>query len=284
MSWTKENRRHAARMLWRGRNPAATVYDSLGPDFFLALAPGWLNLGLWDGAGDVIEAPAAVQRLVETLAAELPRDGVILDVGNGLGKQEPVIAACVRPRRLVALNVTESQLRAGRSDVRRAQALPVVGDATRLPIASGTCDGIISVEAAFHFSSRARFFAEARRVLKAGGVLSFSDVSAEGLPRRPAEVIAGLVTIRFWQLSLAGVMSARRIGAALTQAGFTDVRVDRCGGRVIDPAIRAVSQRLEGGSGAPASQRAAARLMLAQWALLRRRGLMDYLLVRATAA
>jgi Methyltransferase domain len=33
-------------------------------------------------------------------------------------------------------------------------AAPVVGDAARLPIADGSVDGIISVEAAFHFSSR----------------------------------------------------------------------------------------------------------------------------------
>ena len=51
-SWTKENLRHTVGLLKQGRNPAATVYDSIGPDFFLALAPGWLNLGLWEGPGD----------------------------------------------------------------------------------------------------------------------------------------------------------------------------------------------------------------------------------------
>ena len=46
-------------MLRYGRNPAATVYDSIGPDFFLALDEGWLNLGLWEGDGaDPAEAPS----------------------------------------------------------------------------------------------------------------------------------------------------------------------------------------------------------------------------------
>ena len=45
------NLRHAAGMLRFGRNPAATVYDSIGSDFFLALDDGWLNLGLWEGDG-----------------------------------------------------------------------------------------------------------------------------------------------------------------------------------------------------------------------------------------
>ena len=40
----------------------------------MALAPGWLNLGLWQGdGGDPAEAPVAVRRLVENLAAALPR-------------------------------------------------------------------------------------------------------------------------------------------------------------------------------------------------------------------
>jgi hypothetical protein len=91
-SWTSENLRHLAGLFRQGTNPAAAVYDSIGPDFFLALAPGWLNLGLWEGDGDAAEAPVAVRRLVETMAADLPSDGTILDVGNGLGAQDPVIA------------------------------------------------------------------------------------------------------------------------------------------------------------------------------------------------
>ena len=64
--WTPARIRHALSTIRYGRNPAATVYDSLGTDFPLALAPGWLNLGLWEGDGaDPAEAPAAVRRLVE---------------------------------------------------------------------------------------------------------------------------------------------------------------------------------------------------------------------------
>ena len=40
--WTRDNLRHGAAMLRYGRHPAATVYDSIGEEFFLALAPGWL--------------------------------------------------------------------------------------------------------------------------------------------------------------------------------------------------------------------------------------------------
>lgn len=75
----------AAAMLWQGGNPAARVYESIGPDSFLAVAPGWLNLGLWEGPGSEEEAGDACRRLVSTLASALPVGGVVADVGNGLG-------------------------------------------------------------------------------------------------------------------------------------------------------------------------------------------------------
>jgi SAM-dependent methyltransferase len=154
MGWTIQHARHAAAMVKQDGNPAARVYESIGSDCFLALAPGWLNLGLWEGPGSESEAEAACGRMVRTLALALPAGGTILDVGNGLATQDPLIAEAIRPRRLVAVNITEWQLAAGRDRLREAAAVPVVGDAVRLPIADSTVDGVISVEAAFHFRSR----------------------------------------------------------------------------------------------------------------------------------
>src|SRR6516165_9297344 len=166
--WTGQHVRHAATMVRQGANPAARVYESIGADFFLAVAPGWLNLGLWEGAGSEEEAEAACRRLVATLASPLPAGGVVVDVGNGLGTQDPVVAEVARPRRLVAVNITEWQLAAGRDRLREAGAAPVAGDAARLPLADAAADGVISVEAAFHFRSRRAFFDDCFRVLRPG--------------------------------------------------------------------------------------------------------------------
>ncbi|MEA2551738.1 MAG: hypothetical protein QOE25_1507, partial [Actinomycetota bacterium] len=200
-SWTPENLRHAARMVRYGGRPAETVYDSIGDDFFLALAPGWLNLGLWEGDGsDAAEAAAAPRRLVEKMAADLPQGGVILDVGNGLGVQDPVIARIANTRALAALNITLSQLRAGRDSLAEAGAWAVNGDATRIPLRAGSIDGLISVEAAFHFPSRDRFFQEAHRVLRPGGVLTMSDIPTNRYPLGPREALAALSQLRVWGL------------------------------------------------------------------------------------
>jgi cyclopropane fatty-acyl-phospholipid synthase-like methyltransferase len=197
--WSLSNVRHALGVLRQGNNPAAAVYDSLGADFFLALAPGWLNLGLWEGDGsDPAEAAVAVRRLVERLASDIPPGGDVLDVGNGLGAQDPLIASVARPRSLTAVNITLSQLVAGRDRLAEAGARPVNADATSLPVRDRSMDGVISVEAAFHFSSRVRFFAEAFRVLRPGGVLTMSDVATQRSPRGPAELVSALTQLRVW--------------------------------------------------------------------------------------
>lgn len=284
--WTRENARHAARMLHYGRNPAATVYESLGPDLFLSLAPGWLNLGLWEGDGsDPDEALVAPRRLVERIASDLPTGAEILDVGNGLGVQDPVIAEVAGARRLVALNVTLEQLRAGRPHLAEAGAQAVNGDACRLPFRCGSFDGVISVEAAFHFPSRLRFFREAFRVLRPGGTLTMSDVPVLRRPRAPREVFAGLAHLRFWGIRPSAASSPEWIGEQARLAGFADVRSELVGDRVIGPALRAVRDRLDLESARSGLQRSfelALRAMLSQADLLWERGVLDYLLLRAT--
>ena len=279
--WTAQHVRHAAGLFKQGSNPAARVYESIGSDFFLALAPGWLNLGLWEGPGTEDEAQQACQRLVRTLASALPAGGVIADVGNGLGTQDPLIAEVTRPRRLVAVNITQWQLEAGRDRLRQAAAVPVAGDATRLPIAGGKLDGLISVEAALHFQSRKAFFAECYRVLRPGGVLSISDISVQRWPVTPAELAAGLTQLRVFGLRHTMAMTAGQIAAAARAAGLAEVTVTACGDRVIAPALRLTAARLARATTAPLGQHAAARVLLRQVDLLWRRHIIDYLLLRA---
>ena len=280
--WTAQHVRHAAGVLKQGGNPAARVYESIGPDFFLAVAPGWLNLGLWEGPGSESEAEQACRRLVRTLASALPPGGVILDVGNGLGTQDCLIAETSRPRRLVAVNITEWQLAAGRDKLHEARAAPVAGDGARLPVADAAVDGIISVEAAFHFSSRRAFFEECCRVLRPAGVLSISDIPVRRWPITPAEVLSGLTQLRVFGLRPNMAMTAGQIAATARAAGLADVEVTACGDRVIAPALRLATARLATRLGAPAGQQEAARLLLWQVGLLWRRHIIDYVLLRAT--
>ena len=283
-TWTGENLRHVLSVFRYGRNPAATVYDSLGTDFFAALAPGWLNLGLWEGDGsDADEAPVAVRRLVETIAGELPVGGDVLDVGNGLAEQDPVIAATAETRTLVAINITLSQLLAGKQRLADAHAHGVNANATTLPFRDASFDGVISVEAAFHFPSRAVFFAEALRVLRPGGVLTMSDVATARMPLTPGEALAAFTQMRAWGLGPHAAATADEIVAAALDAGFIGVRAEPVAERVIGPALRFVRDRLDRDSGqAPIFYALAVRIMVRQVELLWERGILDYILLHGT--
>src|SRR5439155_22471526 len=127
------------------------------------------------------------------------------------------------------LNITEWQLRAGRAKLRAADASPVVGDACRLPIAGGSLDGVISVEAAFHFASRRAFFEECVRVLRPGGVLTMSDVAPQRLPRGPLEAMAGVTQLRARGMKRGPAMPAPENAQAASAAGLDDVEVSACG-------------------------------------------------------
>ena len=65
------------------------------------------------------------------MAGDLPAGGDVLDVGNGLAAQDPVIAEVASARSLTALNITLSQLRAGRE--RLAVAACAAGERRRQP-------------------------------------------------------------------------------------------------------------------------------------------------------
>jgi SAM-dependent methyltransferase len=182
---------------------------------------------------------------------------------------------------LIALNITETQLREGRTALARAGALPVAGDAIRIPLADQSVDGVICVEAAVHFRSRRRFFAEVRRVLRPGGVLTMSDVPIMRFPRGPLELLAGITQLRVWGLRPAAAATPEQIVQAAEREGLRDVEIRICGDKVIDPALTLVRERLASAQETAPSIRLAARMILAQVSLLRRRGVIEYLLLRA---
>jgi SAM-dependent methyltransferase len=186
------------------------------------------------------------------------------------------------PRSLTAVNITLSQLVSGRDRLAEAGARPLNADATSLPIRDDSMDGIISVEAAFHFSSRARFFDESLRVLRPGGVLTMSDIPTQRAPRGPAELLSGLTQLRVWGLGVHAAATDGEIADAARRAGLIEIRTELVGARVIAPALRFVRERLRGPQpGVPRGQVLASRVMLAQVDVLWDRGVIDYLLLQA---
>ncbi|MEU5161785.1 methyltransferase domain-containing protein [Streptomyces sp. NPDC020875] len=206
-------------------------------------AGGFINFGYWHGidlGGSLGEAERVrsqedlYRRVLDALAP--PAGGSILEVGCGLGMGCAVALREYGPAAITGMDIHPDQLRRAREaqkDLLRAEPGRlrfVRGAAERMPWDGPEFDTVISVEAAQHFPDLDAFAAEAARVLRPGGrvgVTSFFTV--DEAPVRPGQ-LAGLL-----ETFAGGLDIARPVGglvAALTGAGFDDVRVESIGDRV----------------------------------------------------
>jgi len=236
--------------LLRGRPRRASgilVYDALELTPAVAYTPvGYWNFGLWQP--ETRDATEACEALLACAAewAELEAASLALDVGFGTGAQDLFFAnrsgvairgvnqsasqAALARERIAAAGLSE------RVDLRR-------GEATRLEFPDAHFDVVLCIEAAFHFDTRASFFAEAYRVLRPGGRLVLTDI----LPAARPHWSHGL----FWHLfdRLFFVPRENRVSLEtyreqLKACGF-DARIEVVTDRVYVPFFEAIVRKYD---------------------------------------
>lgn len=143
-----------------------------------------VHWGCWDDPDRADGTPEDYARAAEALchrvcsAADIRDGDRLLDVGCGFGGTIASLNEHFDRLDLTGVNIDGRQLaRAGRIVRPRAdnRIQFVEADACALPFADGSVDVVLAVECVFHFPSRARFLAEACRVLRPGGRLALSD-------------------------------------------------------------------------------------------------------------
>ncbi|POB11737.1 methyltransferase type 11 [Sulfobacillus sp. hq2] len=139
----------------------------------------------------------------------------ILDAACGTG--HTALAAAAQGYKVTGLDLTPAMLEEGRA-VAKQQGLAVewvVGDVHHLPWPEGTFDAVTCRRAAHHFRDLPKFLQECLRVLRAGGHLGISDMTA------PSHAVADLNEIeRLRDTSHWAARSANEWAQLLADVGF----------------------------------------------------------------
>lgn len=129
---------------------------------------------------------AANDILIE--AAGIRPEHRVLDVCSGMGGPARYLAHRVGCR-VVGLDLTESRHLAAQRLTDRARLRHLVefrlGDALQMPFEDASFDVVIGQEAWCHVPEKPRLIAECARVVKAGGVIAFTDILRRDLLSGP---------------------------------------------------------------------------------------------------
>lgn len=153
------------------------------------LPENWLSVALRSRLFDALMRRRAAQIAARSgLCAALPREGVLLDIGAGLGHLAEAVLADAPQRRCLAVEPIWSP--PAPLAARLARRMPgrlawVAGDGAALPLATAAVDAVWIAFVLHHLDPAAQWavLAEARRVLRPGGVF----VLLEDTPRDEAE-------------------------------------------------------------------------------------------------
>ena len=138
-------------------------------------------------------------RLIPMLGAELPRDGMCLEIGVGTGR---IALPLVRQGlRLVGVDISRDMLRRLVDNAGRTSTQVVEGDATRLPFRDRTFTSAIAAHVLHLIPDWSRAVGELMRVLGTGGILIASRGARTTLRKQgaaPTDNWAGRVAHRFF--------------------------------------------------------------------------------------
>ncbi len=144
-------------------NEAAETVSGL----FNSLAPEWHTR---ESPQRVAVVTDAIERGLDRLRGAVhARTGTALEIGSGLGTYSQLIDD--RFADTMAVEIAEEMHRAAH----RSTAHRVLADASRLPVADGSMDAVVMINAFL-------FPAEVSRVLRPGGVLLWVNSSGESTP------------------------------------------------------------------------------------------------------
>jgi len=207
----------ATRALWRD---TAWVFN-LGADIY-----GWFtNQHVWR---------ASCARMAALLPEREPLH--VADLGCGPGTSAIELARLRPAAHVVGLDVAGRMLRLARRRARAAGIPPgrlafALGDAARLPFGSGCLDVVTGHSFLYQVPDRVGALAEARRVLRPGGLIVLMEPNERPASLRRATRLGynprHLIAVALWRpfSRIHGRFTRASLGATLAEAGFVRCNV-----------------------------------------------------------
>jgi ubiquinone/menaquinone biosynthesis C-methylase UbiE len=155
---------------------------------------------------------AALERALDRARRPVDR---LLDVGGGSGRAARSVGVTCRVVVDPAAGMVQQARRNGLDAVR--------GDGARLPVADGTVDAVLIVDALHHVQEQQSVLAESYRVLRDGGVLvvrEFDPTTLRGRGLVAAEALVGFDSTFHSPARLAARIDAAGFGATVVDSGF----------------------------------------------------------------
>ena len=199
----------------------------------------WMNLGWWAETSVYAVAGASLARQVGQ-AAQLAAGDQVVDVGCGAG-DSPALwihefgaarVMGIEPNPTAAARATRRTAAWGLADritidTRSAEAVDDTATLTQM-------DAVVSVDAAYHIETRARWLQKLGATCRPGTRLGLFDIALRDTADRSrfsgSARRAGIPAANLW--------SVDEIVPTLTAAGFTNVRVRRCDAEVFSGFVR----------------------------------------------
>lgn len=157
-------------------------------------------------SGDrVLDLGCGPGHLTAELVEDVGASGQVLAVDR---QQDMVVAARSRPRTAGA----------GRCDV-------LVGGATALPLADGTCDGVVAVQVLEYVPDLERAVAEVRRVLRPGGTVVLVDTDWRSCVWHTSDRERNDAVLLAWEEHFVHPHLPAAVSGVLRSSGLQDVQV-----------------------------------------------------------
>lgn len=203
---------------------AQTYYNSSDADRFYATVWGGedIHIGIYNTPDESIfdASHRTVQKLAETIT-NLNADSYVLDIGAGYGGAGRYLARTYGCK-VACLNLSEIQNERNHQMNKEQNLSHLVevidGSFEDIPYAENTFDVVWSQDAILHSGNRRLVMEEARRVLKPGGEMVFTD------PMQSDDCPEGVLQPILDRIQLATLGSVAFYRQTALELGFTDVQ------------------------------------------------------------